>query len=80
MFDHVRNESWYTPDFSLYYDIMLLLGKNKLIQKAEELFAELEKEGLQPDTQVYTELIGAYFRADMGQKVMETEAFRLCTR
>lgn len=72
MFDYVRKTSWYTPDLSLYYDIMLLLGKNKLIQKAEEL--------LQPDTRAYTELIGAYFRAAMGQKAMETEGLTLCTR
>lgn len=72
VFDYVRKESWYTPDLSLYYDMILLLGKNKLIQKAEELFAELEKEGLQPDTRAYTELIGAYFQADMVEKAMET--------
>lgn len=59
---------------------MLLLGKNKLIQKAEELFADLEKERLQPDMRAYTELIGAYFRADMGQKAKETEGLTLCTR
>ncbi|KAJ8440976.1 hypothetical protein Cgig2_020005 [Carnegiea gigantea] len=42
------------------------IGKNKLTQNAADLFAELEKEGLQTDTRAYTELIGAYFRADMG--------------
>jgi len=72
VFDYVRKESWYTPDLSLYYDMILLLGNNKLIQKAEEFFAELEKEGLQPDTRAYSELIGAYFQADMVEKAMET--------
>lgn len=70
VFDFVKKE--YPPDLSLYYDMILLLGKNKLIQKAEELFDELKKEGLQPDVRAYTELIGAYFQVDMVDKAMET--------
>ncbi|XP_021845574.2 protein THYLAKOID ASSEMBLY 8-like, chloroplastic [Spinacia oleracea] len=70
VFDFVKKE--YTADLSLYYDMILLLGKNKLIQKAEELFDELKKEGLQPDVRAYTELIGAYFQVDMVEKAMET--------
>lgn len=72
VFDFVKKEPWYTPDLSLYYDMILLLGKNKLIQQAEELFAVLKKEGPQPDTRAYTELIGAYFQVDMVEKAMET--------
>lgn len=72
VFDFVKKESWYTPDLSLYYDMILLLGKNKLVKEAEELFDELRKEGLQPDTRSYTELIGAYFQVDMVEKAMET--------
>lgn len=72
VFDFVRKESWYAPDISLYNDMILLLGKNKLVQKAEDLFDELKKEGLQPDTRAYTELIGAYFQVDMVDKAMET--------
>ncbi|KAL2920906.1 Protein THYLAKOID ASSEMBLY 8-like chloroplastic [Bienertia sinuspersici] len=68
----LKKETWYKPDLALYYDMILVLGKNKLIHKAEELFTELKKEGLQPDVRAYTELIGAYFQADMVEKAMET--------
>ncbi|XP_021774875.1 pentatricopeptide repeat-containing protein At3g46870-like [Chenopodium quinoa] len=70
VFDFVKKE--YKPDLPLYYDMILLLGKNKLIHKAEELFDELKKEGLQPDVRAYTELIGAYFQVDMVEKAVET--------
>lgn len=49
-----------------------MLGKNKLIEVAEEFFSKLEEEGLKPDTRTYTEMIGAYLRADMIDKAMET--------
>lgn len=63
---------WYKPDLSLYCDMILLLGKNKLIEFAEELFSELKKEGLEPDTRAFTEMIGAYLHVGMVEKAMET--------
>ncbi|KAJ4954429.1 hypothetical protein NE237_011212 [Protea cynaroides] len=72
VFHFMRKEVWYKPDLSLYYDMILMLGKNKLIAIAEELFSELKEEGLQPDTRVYTEMIGALFQVGMIEKAMET--------
>ncbi|KAK9725149.1 hypothetical protein RND81_05G125300 [Saponaria officinalis] len=72
VFEFAKNESWYRPNLDLYYDMILLLGKNKQIEKAEQLFNEMKKEGLEPDTRAYTELIGAYFQASMVEKAMET--------
>ncbi|KAL3835087.1 hypothetical protein ACJIZ3_009823 [Penstemon smallii] len=72
VFNFVRNELWYVPDLSLYNDMIRILGKNKMIEMAEELFSQLRNEGLEPDTRTYTEMIGAYFRVEMVQKAMET--------
>lgn len=72
VFNHVRNEIWYVPDLSIYNDMLLLLGRNKLIEMVEKLFCDLKKEGLKPDTRTYTELIGAYFKVDMIEKAIET--------
>lgn len=68
----MRKEEWYQPDLPLYCDMILLLGKNKLIDMAEEFFSELKKEGLQPNTRAFAEMIGAYIRVDMIEKAMET--------
>ncbi|XP_059632951.1 pentatricopeptide repeat-containing protein At1g62350-like isoform X2 [Cornus florida] len=72
VFEFVRKEVWYDSNLSVFSDMILLLGKNKLIEMAEQLFSELKKEGLVPDTRAYTELIGAYLQVGMIQKAMET--------
>ena len=71
MFEFIRKEVWYKPDLSLYSDMIMILGKKKLIEMAEGLFSELKKEGLEPDTRVYTEMIGAYLQVGMTEKAME---------
>ncbi|KAL5990875.1 hypothetical protein ACLOJK_011780 [Asimina triloba] len=72
VFKFVQKEVWYSPDLSLYSDMIMVLGRNKLIEIAEELFSELKKEGLKPDTRAYTEMIGIYLRMGMVEKAMET--------
>ncbi|THU69868.1 hypothetical protein C4D60_Mb08t18950 [Musa balbisiana] len=71
VFAFIRKEVWYKPELSLYSDMIFMLGKNKLIGLAEELFSELQKEGLQPDTRAYTEMIGAFLQVDMVEKAMD---------
>ncbi|XP_059430658.1 protein THYLAKOID ASSEMBLY 8-like, chloroplastic [Corylus avellana] len=72
VFQFVRKEEWYEPDLLIYCDMILLLGKNKLIEMAEELISELKKEGLQPITRAFAEMIGAYMQVGMIEKAMET--------
>ncbi|XP_021906694.1 pentatricopeptide repeat-containing protein At3g46870-like [Carica papaya] len=72
VFEYLKNEVWYRPDPSLYSNMIQTLGKNKLIEFAEELFAGLEKEGLKPDTRTFTEMIGAYFQVGEIGKAIET--------
>nr|KAJ0214840.1 hypothetical protein LSAT_V11C300145860 [Lactuca sativa] len=71
VFEFMRKEAWYEPDQSLYGDLMLMFGKKKLIITVENLFCELIKEGLKPNTRVYTELIGAYLKVEMIERAME---------
>ncbi|PKA56257.1 Pentatricopeptide repeat-containing protein [Apostasia shenzhenica] len=70
VFAFIKKEVWYKPSLSLYGDMILLLGKNKLIEIAEELFYEIEKVGVQPDTRAYTEIIGAFLHVGMVEKAM----------
>ncbi|PKI53793.1 hypothetical protein CRG98_025799 [Punica granatum] len=49
-----------------------LLGRNKMIERAEDLFSEMRRCGLEPDTRTYTEMIGAYFKVGMIEKAIET--------
>ncbi|KAK9289112.1 hypothetical protein L1049_017585 [Liquidambar formosana] len=72
VFEFVRKEVWYKPDLSLYCEMILMVGKKKLIEMAEDLFSELKKEGLKPDTRAYTEMIGAYLQVGMIENAMKT--------
>ncbi|MBA0613125.1 hypothetical protein Godav_013633, partial [Gossypium davidsonii] len=79
VFKFVRKEVWYKPDMCLYCNMIQLLGKNKMTEMAEQLFTELEKDGLKPDTRAFTELIGAYLQVGMMEKAMETyERLKAC--
>ncbi|KAA8527266.1 hypothetical protein F0562_034637 [Nyssa sinensis] len=72
VFEFVRKEVWYEPNLSLFSDMILMVGKNQMIEMAEDIFSELKKEGLEPDTRAYTEMIGAYLQVGMIQKAMKT--------
>ncbi|KAJ8639393.1 hypothetical protein MRB53_016087 [Persea americana] len=72
VFDFVRKEEWYRPDLSLYCGMIFVMGNNKLTGIAEALFSKLQKEGLEPDTRAYTEMIGAFLQVGMVEKAMET--------
>ncbi|CAI9777062.1 unnamed protein product [Fraxinus pennsylvanica] len=72
VFNFVRKELWYEPSLTLFNDMILMLGKNKMIEIAEQLLSELRNESLEHDTRTYTEMIGAYFRVEMVKKAMET--------
>lgn len=55
----------------LYSDTILLLGKNKMIEKAEEMFHEVVEKGLKPDTRLFNEMIGVYLQVGNTEKAME---------
>ncbi|XP_039125886.1 protein THYLAKOID ASSEMBLY 8-like, chloroplastic isoform X1 [Dioscorea cayenensis subsp. rotundata] len=71
VFGFIRTEVWYKPDLSLYSDMIMMFGKKKMIETAEQLFSEIEKEGIKPDTRAYTEMIGAFLRVGMVEKAMD---------
>ncbi|XP_022856169.1 pentatricopeptide repeat-containing protein At1g62350-like isoform X2 [Olea europaea var. sylvestris] len=72
VFNFVRKELWYEPDLTLFNDMLMMVGRNKMIEIAEQLLLELRNESLEPDARSYTEMIGAYFKVEMVKKAMDT--------
>ncbi|CAN6442555.1 unnamed protein product [Victoria cruziana] len=70
VFDYARKEIWYRPEASFYFDMIYMLGRNRLIEKAEHYFLQLQEEGLQPETRIYTEMLAAYMLVDKVDKAM----------
>ncbi|XXG75131.1 hypothetical protein AAC387_Pa07g3711 [Persea americana] len=71
VFEYARKESWYKPEIALFYDMIYLLARNKLVEEAEHYFLQLKEDGLTPDTRIYTEMIGAYMEVGMIDKAMD---------
>ena len=71
MFEFIREEEGYNTTLSLCSDMILLLGRNKMIEKAEDIFCGVVEKGLKPDTRMYTEMIGAYIQVGLMEKAME---------
>lgn len=55
----------------LYSDTILLLGRNKMVEKAEEVFNQVVDKGLKPDTRLFTEMIGVYLQVGNTEKAMD---------
>ncbi|KAH9321005.1 hypothetical protein KI387_015644 [Taxus chinensis] len=72
VFETVRKEMWYKPNLSLYADMIMMLGRNKLIEKVEALLLTMQEEGLKPDTRVCTEIIGSFFQVGMVDSALKT--------
>ncbi|XP_077213554.1 uncharacterized protein LOC143848483 [Tasmannia lanceolata] len=71
VFEYARKETWYKPEITLFYDMIYMFGRNKLVEEAEYCFLKLEEEGLKPDTRIFTEMIGAYMEVGMIEKAIE---------
>ncbi|KAF3776699.1 Pentatricopeptide repeat-containing protein [Nymphaea thermarum] len=71
VFDYARKEIWYRPETSFYFDMIYMLGRNRMIEKAEYYFLQLQEEGLQPETRIYTEMLAAYMLVDKVDKAMD---------
>ncbi|KAK7281464.1 hypothetical protein RIF29_09484 [Crotalaria pallida] len=71
VFNFIREEPGYNTLLSLYSDMILLFGRHKMIDMAEELFSQVMSKGLKPDTRMYTEMIGAYIQVGMTEKAIE---------
>lgn len=68
----MQNEEWYEPDLRLYHGMIMMMGKNKMIEMAEEVFHKLRKDGLEPDTRAFNEMMGAYLQVDMIERAADT--------
>ncbi|RDX76153.1 Pentatricopeptide repeat-containing protein, partial [Mucuna pruriens] len=71
VFHFIRDELDHDTLLQLYADMILILGRNKKSDMAEELFSQVLEKGLKPDTRMCSEMIGAYLQVGMTDKAME---------
>ncbi|KAE9592100.1 hypothetical protein Lal_00012929 [Lupinus albus] len=63
VFELMREQLWYRPNTGMYVKLIVMLGKCKQPEKANELFQAMVDEGCDLDCEPYTALLSAYSRS-----------------
>ncbi|XP_040992186.1 protein THYLAKOID ASSEMBLY 8-like, chloroplastic [Juglans microcarpa x Juglans regia] len=62
MFRVIQKQDWYKPDVYLYKDLIIALARRKQMDDAMQLWEDMRKEDLFPDSQTYTEVIRGFLK------------------
>ncbi|EYU27759.1 hypothetical protein ABFS82_13G127300 [Erythranthe guttata] len=62
MFRVIQKQDWYRPDVFLYKDLIVALARRKKMDDVMELWEDMRKEDLFPDSQTYTEVIRGFLQ------------------
>lgn len=68
VFELLQEQLWYRPNPAVYIKLIVMLGKCKQPEKAEELFQAMIDEGCSVNHESYTALISAYGRSSLFDK------------
>ncbi|KAI4354358.1 hypothetical protein L6164_003228 [Bauhinia variegata] len=68
VFELLREQIWYRPYSGVYIKLIVMLGKCKQPEKADELFQAMIDEGCDPNRESYTALLSAYGRSGLLEK------------
>lgn len=62
IFKVIQKQDWYKPDVFLYKDLIIALARCKKMDDAMQLWEDMRKEDLFPDSQTYAEVIRGFLR------------------
>ncbi|KAJ4847588.1 hypothetical protein Tsubulata_013905 [Turnera subulata] len=65
VFELLKEQLWYKPNAGVYIKLIVMLGKCKQPEKAEELFQAMIGEGCVVNHEAYTALLSAYSRSGL---------------
>ncbi|XP_059286269.1 pentatricopeptide repeat-containing protein At3g06430, chloroplastic-like [Lycium ferocissimum] len=68
VFEMLKEQPFYQSKESTYMKLLVLLGRCGQPGKAQQLFDTMIEEGLEPTTEFYTALVGAYCRSNIIDK------------
>ncbi|KAK1282253.1 Pentatricopeptide repeat-containing protein [Acorus calamus] len=75
VFEEIRKEYWYKPQFSVYVDMITVLASNGLYEKVKVLCSYLKSEDLEADIEGFNSVLVALM--DFGITKTAMECFRL---
>ncbi|KAL3627448.1 Protein THYLAKOID ASSEMBLY 8-like, chloroplastic [Castilleja foliolosa] len=62
VFRVIQKQDWYSPDVYLYKDLIVAMARRKKMDDVMDLWENMRKEGLYPDSQTYTEVIRGFLQ------------------
>ncbi|XP_027356221.1 protein THYLAKOID ASSEMBLY 8-like, chloroplastic isoform X2 [Abrus precatorius] len=62
MFKVMQKQDWYKPDAYIYKDLIIALARSRKMDEVLQLWENMRKENLYPDSQTYTEVIRGFLK------------------
>lgn len=73
IYGSVRKEIWYRPDMYFYRDMLMLLARNKKVEEAKQVWADLKSEDVHIDQHTYGDVVRAF--SDGGLPALAVEIY-----
>ncbi|CAA2967999.1 pentatricopeptide repeat-containing At1g62350 [Olea europaea subsp. europaea] len=70
LYDVVRSETWYRPDMFFYRDMLMMLARNRKIDEARLVWADLKREQVLFDQHTFGDLIRAFLDNELPDEAM----------
>uniref|UniRef100_A0A7N0THK3 Pentatricopeptide repeat-containing protein n=1 Tax=Kalanchoe fedtschenkoi TaxID=63787 RepID=A0A7N0THK3_KALFE len=71
LYDVVRKEVWYRPDMFFYRDMLMLLARNRKVDEANRVWADLKKEEVLFDQHTFGDIMRMYLDSGLPEQAME---------
>lgn len=71
LYEVVRKEIWYRPDMFFYRDMLMMLARNKRLDKARRVWDDLKREGVLFDQHTFGDLIRTFLDSGLSKEAMD---------
>ncbi|CAL9018855.1 unnamed protein product [Prunus brigantina] len=71
IYNVVRKEIWYRPDMFFYRDMLMMLGRNKKVDEAKQVWGDLKREEVLFDQHTFGDIIRAFLDNGLPSEAME---------
>ncbi|XP_027937036.1 pentatricopeptide repeat-containing protein At1g62350 isoform X1 [Vigna unguiculata] len=71
LYEIVRKEIWYRPDMFFYRDMLMMLARNRRVEEAKRVWADLKEEQVLFDQHTFGDIIRAFLDNGLPSEAME---------
>ncbi|KAL9234817.1 hypothetical protein vseg_009642 [Gypsophila vaccaria] len=71
LYNVVRKEIWYRPDMFFFRDMLMMLARNKKVDEAKQVWADLKQENVLFDQHTFGDIMRAFLDNGLPNEAME---------